>query len=149
MTHASVAKTKRWSGYASRPERVVLFAGVSSYLPWVEQRHAVARHAADLIVENTEDVAVQIRTWTSTVLDRQYDNMQRNTVSYATQKRAVVSVQRGASRYSEAHMGYGEARSQYLISKIESLPPKSLVLIEEPEISLHSHAQYQFGRFLV
>ena len=149
LTISRLVATKRWSGYARRPERVVLFAGVSSYLPWVEQRHAVARHAADLTVENTEDVAAQVRTWTSAVLDRQYDTMQRSTVSYATQKRAVVSVQRGASRYSEAHMGYGEARSQYLIAKIESLPPKSLVLIEEPEISLHSHAQYQLGRFLV
>jgi hypothetical protein len=46
-------------------------------------------------------------------------------------------------------MGYGEARSQFLIAKIESLPSKSLVLIEEPEISLHSHAQHQLGRFLV
>ena len=46
-------------------------------------------------------------------------------------------------------MGYGEARSQFLIEKIESLPVKSLVLIEEPEISLHAHAQHQFGRYLV
>lgn len=149
LTISRLATTKRWSGYPRRPERVVFFAGVSSYLPWVEQRNAVARHLADLTVESTEDVTVQVRNWVSAVLDRQYDTMQRNTVSYATQKRAVVSVQRGTSRYSEAHMGYGEARGQYLIAKIESLPPKSLVLIEEPEISLHAHAQHQFGRFLV
>lgn len=149
LTISRVAATKRWSGYGRRPERVVLFAGVSSYLPWVEQRHAVARHLADLTVESTEDVEAQIKTWTCAILDRQYDSMQKNTVSYATQKRAIVSVQRGTSCYSEAHMGYGEARSQYLIAKIESLPSKSLVLIEEPEISLHSHAQHQLGRFLV
>jgi predicted ATPase len=143
------APTKRWSDYRRRPERAVLFAGVSSYIPWIEQRNAVARHAGDLTVETTEDVEAQIRTWTCTVLDRLYDNMQRNTVSYAGQRRAVVSVVRGANRYSEAHMGYGEARSQFLIEKIESLPSKSLVLIEEPEISLHAHAQHQFGRYLV
>ena len=78
-----------------------------------------------------------------------YDTMRQNTVSYATRKRSVVRVQRGTSQYSEAHMGYGEARSQYLIQTIESLPPHSLVLIEEPEISLHSHAQHEFGCYLL
>jgi hypothetical protein len=46
-------------------------------------------------------------------------------------------------------MGYGEARSQFLIAAMEALPAKSLVLIEEPEISLHPHAQYEFGHYLV
>ena len=149
LTISRLSVTKRWSGYNRRLQRAVLFAGVSSYVPWIEQRNALARHAADLNIENTEDVEARIREWTSIVLDRQYENMQRNTVTYAKQKRAVVSVQRGGNSYSEAHMGYGEARSQYLIAKIESLPIKSLVLIEEPEISLHAHAQHQFGRYLV
>ena len=46
-------------------------------------------------------------------------------------------------------MGYGEARSQYLINALELLPNKSLVLIEEPEISLHQSAQYNFGKYLI
>ena len=87
--------------------------------------------------------------WSAGYGYRQYDGIRRNTVSYATQKRSVVRVQRGPNQYSEAHMGYGEARSQYLIQTIESLRPQSLVLIEEPEISLHSHAQHEFGCYLV
>lgn len=139
----------KWSGYTRRLQRVVQFAWVACYLPWIEQRDAVARHVNELTVENSEDVAAHIKTWTCRVLDRQYDRMQMNTVSYANQRRAVARVRRGASEYSEAHMGYGEARSQYLIQTIESLPVKSLVLIEEPEISLHSHAQHEFGGYLV
>ena len=46
-------------------------------------------------------------------------------------------------------MGYGEARSQFLIGNLELLPEKSLVLIEEPETSLHPSAQYEFGAYLV
>lgn len=139
----------RWSGYTRRHQRVVLFAWVGCYLPWIEQRDGVARHAKDLIVENSEDVSAHIKTWICRVLDRQYERMQRNIVSYANQRRSVARVRRGAHEYSEVHMGYGEARSQYLIQMIESLPPQSLVLIEEPEISLHSHAQHQFGSYLV
>jgi hypothetical protein len=149
LTISRRVSTKRWSGYTRRLNRVVLFAGVGCYLPWIEQRDAVARHSAQLIIENSEDVVGQIRTWTCVVLDKQYDNMYRNMVSYSTRKRAVITVQRAASRYSEAHMGYGEARSQYLITTIEALPERSLVLIEEPEISLHPHAQHEFGRYLV
>lgn len=149
LTISRRVATKRWSGYTRRLSRVVLFAGVSSYLPWIEQRDAVARHSSQLVIESSEDVVGQIKTWTCVVLDKQYDNMHRNTVSYSTRKRAVITVQRAASRYSEAHMGYGEARSQFLITAIEALPERSMVLIEEPEISLHPHAQHEFGRYLV
>jgi predicted ATP-dependent endonuclease of OLD family len=139
----------KWSGYTRRLQRFVQFAWVGCYLPWIEQRDAVVRHANNLTVEDSEDVAAHVKTWSCRVLGRQYDSIRRNTVSYATQKRSVVRVQRGPNQYSEAHMGYGEARSQYLIQTIESLPPQSLVLIEEPEISLHSHAQHEFGCYLV
>jgi predicted ATPase len=139
----------KWSGYRRRLPRVVQFAWVACYLPWIEQRDAVARHVNELTLENSEDVAAHIKTWTCRVLDRQYDRIQMNIVSYGNQRRAVARVRRGASEYSEAHMGYGEARSQYLIQTIESLPTQSLVLIEEPEISLHSHAQHEFGCYLV
>jgi len=46
-------------------------------------------------------------------------------------------------------MGYGEGRTQYLISALEMLPEGSLILIEEPETSLHPSAQFEFGRYLV
>jgi hypothetical protein len=61
----------------------------------------------------------------------------------------VISVHRSGVTYSEAHMGYGEGRSQYLINQLELLDDKALVLIEEPETSLHQSAQYEFGRYLV
>src|SRR5208283_3680531 len=118
LTISRRSATKRWSGYTRRLNKVVLFAGVSSYLPWIEQRDAVVRHASQLVIENSEDIVGHIKTWTCVVLDKQYDNMHRNTVSYSTRKRTVMTVQRATSSYSEAHMGYGEARSQFLITAI-------------------------------
>lgn len=58
-------------------------------------------------------------------------------------------VERTGRKYSEAHMGFGEGRSLYLIRILETLPNRSLVLIEEPETSLHPSAQYHFGQYLV
>lgn len=46
-------------------------------------------------------------------------------------------------------MGYGEGRAQHLIETLENLPEKSLVLIEEPETSLHPNAQYELGRYFL
>jgi predicted ATPase len=149
LTISRRAGTKRWSGYTRRPKRSVFFAGVSSYLPWVEQRDSVARHLDQLVIEHSEQVAAKIQEWTCKILHRQYETMHRNTVSYATRRRSVMSVQRGKHKYSEAHMGYGEARSQFLIAAVEALPERSLILIEEPEMSLHQYAQYEFGSYLI
>ena len=52
-------------------------------------------------------------------------------------------------QYSEAHMGFGEARVMHLVTLLETLPEKCLVLIEEPETSLHPSAQYELGSYLV
>lgn len=149
LTISRRAQTKRWSGYTRRLPRSVLFAGIGLYLPKVERHDFFIRYASKLAVENTEEVADNIKRWTCKVLGHTYENMQRSTVSYSNRRESVVSVERNNCRYSEAHMGYGEGRSQYLINALEGLPPKSLVLIEEPETSLHDHAQHEFGKYLV
>jgi predicted ATPase len=46
-------------------------------------------------------------------------------------------------------MGYGEARTLYLIESIENLQDKSLILIEEPETSLHPSAQHELGKYFI
>ena len=46
-------------------------------------------------------------------------------------------------------MGCGEGRVQHIVNLLEHLPDKSLILIEEPETSLHAHAQHELGSYLV
>lgn len=141
--------TKRWQGYARRPERSVFFAGVGLYLPKIEQRDFIVREARRLQVTGHSLVTNEIKDWTCKVLGQAYDNMMSNTVTYSKRKGKVISVQRFGITYSESHMGFGEGRSQYLISTLETIPERSLVLIEEPETSLHPSAQYEFGRYLL
>lgn len=149
LTLSRNALTQRWQGYARRPKRFVFFAGNGLYLPKVEQRDFLTRNAHKLVVQSHTPVSDKVKEWTSKVLSQNYDHIQSNTVQYSAREGKVISVDRAGTRYSEAHMGYGEGRSQYLIAALELVPERSLVLIEEPETSLHPSAQYELGNYLV
>ena len=141
--------TKRWQGYGRRPQRNVFFAGVGLYIPKIEQRDFFFRNSNRLEVTHSAIVTDRIRIWTCRILGHAYDSISSNTVIYSGREGNVVTVQRSGTNYSEANMGYGEGRTQYLINALELLPEKSLVLIEEPETSLHPSAQYELGKYLV
>lgn len=149
LSRTETLKRKRWRGYEQRPERLVFLAGISLYLPKIEKPDFMYRNANRLMVSDTREVSERIKAWTCNVLGQSYDNIFSNEVKYSKRKGSVVSVQRLGTNYSEPHMGYGEGRTLYLISMLENIPRKSLVLIEEPETSLHPSAQFQFGRYLV
>lgn len=141
----------QWSGYRRRPQRVVLFVGVGLYLPASERRDFIFRNASRLELLATEAASAVAKVWTSRVLGSAYDTMSRNTVSVAESDRegSLLSVTRHGVSYSEAHMGHGEGRIQHLIAALELLPEKSLILIEEPETSLHASAQFVLGEYLI
>lgn len=143
------APTQRWSGYSKRPSREVLFIGVGLYLPSSERRDFIFRNANRLDLVAKEAADAQAKMWTSRVLGHDYDTMDRHTVSVGQREGTLLSVTRYGNSYSEAHMGYGEGRIQYLIAALETAPDQSLVLIEEPETSLHPSAQYELANYLV
>lgn len=149
VTLSRNAQTKRWQGYQSRPQRRVLFAGAGLYLPKVEQRDFVIHKASRLKVSGQSVAPAHVKEWICRVLSQAYEHVHLNTVKFSNLTSNVATVKRSGSTYSETHMGYGEGRTQYLINTIETLPDQSLVLIEEPETSLHASAQYEFGRYLV
>lgn len=159
---ATLSKSKsgslKWSSKIRRPLKHVFFAGIGYFLPQAERRdftvHASGR-TADL--SSPKPVHEIIQRWTEQILGQRYDRVQTNTLTRqyhvrgkSYQKPAeVVSVERAGARYSEAHMGYGEGRTQFLLRTIEGLPDQTLVAIEEPEASLHQGAQHEFGRYLL
>ncbi len=143
------ATSKRWQGYKRCPERCVFFAGIGLYLPMTEKRDFIFCNASRLNIFSSINISTNIKEWTCKILGQNYDTIVSNTVTYSKRTGHVISVQRSGITYSEAHMGCGEGRSQFLINMLETLPEKSLVLIEEPETSLHPSAQHEFGRYLV
>lgn len=46
-------------------------------------------------------------------------------------------------------MGFGEGRTLYLVDLLENSPEQSLFVIEEPETSLHEHAQHELAKYLL
>ncbi|MFC1604864.1 ATP-dependent endonuclease [Planctomycetota bacterium] len=141
--------TRKWSGYQRRPERHITFAGAGPYLQRIENRDFVVRYAQGITVESTSLAEGSSCVWTSRILSRHYDEVNSNVVRYGTRTGRVASVQRAGICYSEAHMGCGEGRVHFLVDTLESAPDKSLILIEEPEASLHPSAEYEFGQYLV
>lgn len=149
LTLSRNARTKRWQGYKRRPERPVFFAGIGLYLPKIEQRDFITRNATRLTIAETTIVAESIRSACCRVVGQPYNRVLSNRVRYSGHEGVIISVERQGTAYSEAHMGYGEGRSQYLVTHLETLPDRTLVLIEEPETSLHASAQHELGRYLV
>lgn len=142
-------RTKRWQGYARRPKRRVVFAGVGLYLPKIEQRDFIVRKAGRLSISSSEPLTDHFKLCTSKILGCSYQSIQSNVVVHRRRSGKVVSVERSNVKYSEAHMGCGEGRAHYVVALLETLPERSLILIEEPETSLHPSAQYEFGRYLI
>lgn len=139
----------KWSGYKRQPVRHVFFAGMGLYLPRVEQRDFVVRNASKITIDDTTPITPGAKNTICKILSCSYDQINANTVSYQNQKRKVITVTRSGYHYSEANMGCGEGRVHYIIRVMEALPEKSLILLEEPETSLHPSAQAEFARFLL
>lgn len=140
---------KRWSGYRPQPKRTVYFAGMGLYLPKIEVRDFVLRNASNISVLRTESLAESSKSWACKILGCNYDVMENNEVKHNDREGEVVTVMRAGNKYSEANMGCGEGRTQHIIRRLQTLPEKSLVLLEEPETSLHPSAQHEFGKYLI
>ena len=138
-----------WSGYRRRPEKSVFFAGVGVFLPKIEKRDFSVYQARIIKVDSKNRVVDQIKSASCKILGRSYDDMHSYQVSFGHLTADVIVVNRGGASYSESHMGFGEGRAAYMVSKLETLPDKSLVLIEEPETSLHPSAQHELGKFFM
>ena len=149
LTISRSASRKRWAGYRRQPERPVYFAGMGLYLPRIETRDFVVRNATKLQVLGTNALAADARQWVEQILTSHYDAMNRNTIKHPKANRFVVTASRGGQSYSEANMGCGEGRIQHFVQQIENLAEQSLVLLEEPETSLHQSAQFELAKYLI
>lgn len=137
-----------WSGYRRRPERTVEFVSADVHVPRVERRDFVVREAARLRITATIDLD-EVKTQAQRVLGQRYTAVQEKKIRRGAKRGEVLTASRGGVAYSEIHMGCGEGRVQSMIRRLEAVPDKSLIVLEEPESSLHQSAQFRFGRYLV
>jgi AAA domain, putative AbiEii toxin, Type IV TA system len=145
----TLSYTNSWNGYNRRTIRPVLFAGIGHYLPRSESPSFMYR-ARTLKSHNSSAVAARIREWTGKVLAQGYEEVTAHETNIKTRLgNRISSVKRNGIGYSESNMGFGEARALHLIQILETIPERSLVLIEEPETSLHLSAQQELGHYFV
>lgn len=142
----------KW-GYPRRgnPSRNVEFIGITNFAPRIERLDRTHQHRSQLNIVNTDAAHPRVVESVSRILDCPYTSLASHTVSVpnAQWSDKIPELRRGASTYTEGHMGAGEQKIVRLIASLEALPSKSLVLLEEPELTLHPDAQYGLAWYVM
>lgn len=141
-------KQKEWSGYKRQPERNTEYVGFTVYIPKVERRDLSIYSASTLkLTEKTE--VEHAKKYASGILGTSYDSVYFQGVSTGKKSAELGVVERFGAKYSENNMGFGEGRVVYIVRLLETCPIQSLIVLEEPETSLHENAQYEFAKYLI
>ena len=85
----------------------------------------------------------------STILGREYISGKIIKHSLFRTEGYSVLLQSSFAQYSEAFAGSGEVAVVRLVTEILSAQPQSLILLDEPEVSLHPGAQARLQKFLL
>ena len=137
-----------WSGYKRQPERNTEYVGFTVYIPKVERRDLSIYNAKNL--ELTDRIEVENATqYVTRILGSNYEDIYFQGISAKTKSSELGIATRFGATYSENNMGFGEGRVVYSVRLLERCPEQSLIVIEEPETSLHENAQYEFVKFLI
>lgn len=139
---------KEWSGYKRQPERHVEYIGLAFYIPKVERKDLTIYSASSLKLLEREDLE-NAGAFVSRILGGNYEDIFFQGVESSTRKAQLGIAKRLGAQYSENNMGFGEGRVIHAIKVLETCPEQSLIVLEEPETSLHEHAQYEFSKYLV
>ena len=125
---------------------------------------ARARHIAQSLdglqsshaLYNTErilDPAVELNkesiNWISKILGRKYSRIRVVRHSFYGIEGHTVRLETSGLSYSEAFAGSGEYAAVMLVKSILESPDKSLIILDEPEVSLHPAAQAALMDFLL
>nr|WP_116576355.1 AAA family ATPase [Ralstonia pickettii] len=142
----------RW-GYPrhGNPVRNVAFFGITTFAPRIERKDRLHVFRSKLEVRASTKFTAELLESMSTVLGVPYPDGSMHQVGLPKGDWSdfLPQVKRGQNTYGEPHMGAGEQKVIRLIQALEALEPKSLVLLEEPEITLHPDAQRGLAWYLM
>lgn len=139
---------KEWSGYKRQPERNTEYVGFTVYIPKVERRDLSIYSAQNLKLggrTELENATIHV----SRILGSPYEDVYFQGVTAHKREGQLGVAKRFGAIYSENNMGFGEGRVIYTVQLLETCPAQSLIVLEEPETSLHENAQYEFAKYLI
>ena len=106
--------------------------------------------APDEKVGKVKELNEKIRQRISSILGKEYISIK--VAEHALFKNPGTSIYvktKQSSRYSEANAGSGEVAVIQLVKKIEEAQDYSLILLDEPEVSIHPGAQEKLKKYLL
>lgn len=135
----------------NNPARHVEFVGIASFAPRIERKDRLHVFRTQIALRTSQAFTPELLTSISSVLGSTYDEGRMNTVGLAqgAWEENLPQVRRGGYTYGEAHMGAGEQKVIRLLQALEAVPQRSLILLEEPEITLHPDAQRGLAWYLM
>src|SRR5262249_41642775 len=112
--------------------------GRKSYLLYNSERIMEPAHSL-----NDEQVAA-----VSKILEREYDSIRIIRHRFFNEEGYTVLLREPHLTYSEAFAGSGQFAVTVLVHRVTEAPERSLVLLDEPEVSLHPGAQRGLMAFI-
>src|SRR5690554_2696296 len=140
---------KEWSGYKRQPQRKCYYIGFIVYIPKVERKDLSIRKGNSFALTDQRKIPDEIKMKVGRILGQQYDELHFQGIKAGHREAELGIASRFGASYSENNMGFGEGRTFYMVDLLESAPDQSLFVIEEPETSLHEHAEYELGKYLI
>lgn len=140
---------KQWEGYKRQPERHCRYIGFTIYIPKVEQRDISIYRGNDISILDESELTDDAKKAICKILGSPYSGLTSATAKHNNRTAEIGFAEKLGAKYSENNMGFGEGRVFYTVRSLESAPEQSLFVIEEPETSLHEHAQYEFAKYLI
>ena len=142
----------RW-GYPRQgnPSRNVEFIGIATFAPRIERKDRLHVFRSRIEVKGSTNFDAPLLESISKVLGVTYPSgsMHKVGLPKGDWTDSLPQVSRGNNTYGEPHMGAGEQKVIRLIQELEAIPTRSLVLLEEPEITLHPDAQKGLAWYLM
>lgn len=137
-----------WGGYKNRPDRKCIYFGMGFFVPHHEMGDRIYLDPKTFIGEK-RDFNKSSLNLSAEILGSPYSAVEVAKIINQTKEAEMGFACKYGARYSENHMGCGEARLIRMIDSIESAPEKSLIVIEEPETALHQDAQHNLAIYFL
>ncbi|MFJ4998644.1 ATP-dependent nuclease [Microbacterium sp. NPDC088619] len=119
---------------------------VAAALENLESSHSW--HRRERILEAAEELSDKELRALNLILGREYNSVRLLKHEYFGVAGYTASLATKKMEYSEAYAGSGEYAALMIVRRIARANPRSLIVLDEPETSLHPGAQRELMRFI-